>query len=191
MAEGDGTEGGSRRFPAGAGSGRLTGVTTLAVTGHMDLTRASVPLVRTALDDLLASHASESLTGVSCLARGADSVFAEAILAAGGRLVAVIPSRDYREMKVKPDRAALFDRLAAAAAEVLVLEYTTAGREAYEAANQVLIAKADRLVAVWDHTPPSGNGGTADTADTADTVAMARDAGVPVDVVWPDGATRG
>jgi hypothetical protein len=56
----------------------------------------------------------------------------------------VIPSQDYREMEVKPDHAALFDRLAAA--EVLVLEYTTAGREAYEAANQVLIAKTDRLV---------------------------------------------
>ena len=160
-------------------------MTTLAITGHMDLTDTTVPLVRTALDRLLAAHASDSLTGVSCLARGADSVFAEAVLAAGGRLVAVIPSQDYRQVKVKTDHAALFDQLAAAATEVLVLDRVTASREAYEAANQVLITRADRLVAVWDGTPPSGKGGTADT------VTLALDAGLPVDVVWPEGATRG
>lgn len=151
----------------------------------MDLTDTTVPLVRTALDELLAAHASDSLTGVSCLARGADSVFAEAVLAVGGRLVAVIPSQDYRQVKVKPDHAELFDRLAAAATEVRVLDRATASREAYEAANQVLITRADRLVAVWDGAPPSGKGGTADT------VTLALDAGLPVDVVWPEGSTRG
>lgn len=45
--------------------------------------------------------------------------------------------------------------------------------------------RADRLVAVWDGTPPSGKGG-----GTADTVESARAAGLPVDVVWPTGATR-
>ncbi|GAA4724098.1 hypothetical protein APR04_003658 [Promicromonospora umidemergens] len=112
-------------------------------------------------------------------------MFAEAVLAAGGRLVAVIPSQDYRQVKVKPDHAALFDRLATAATEVLVLEHPTAGRDAYQAANEVLIARADRLVAVWDGAPSNGKGGTADT------VTLARDAGVPVDVVWPQGAARG
>ena len=160
-------------------------MTTLAITGHMDLTDTTVPLVRAALDELLAEEASVSLTGVSCLARGADSVFAEAVLAAGGRLVAVIPSQDYRQVKVKPDHAALFDRLAAAAAEVVVLDHATAGRDAYQDANQVLLARADRLVAVWDGAPPGGKGGTADT------VTLAREAGLPVDVVWPDGAARG
>lgn len=160
-------------------------MTTLAVTGHMNLTDTTVPLVRAALNDLLTAYAPDQLTGISCLARGADSVFAEAVLAAGGRLVAVIPSQDYRQVKVKPDHAALFDRLAAAATEVLVLEHPTASRDAYQAANEVLIARADRLVAVWDGAPSNGKGGTADT------VTLARDAGVPVDVVWPDGAARG
>lgn len=160
-------------------------MTTLAITGHMDLTDTTVPLVRAALDDLLSARAPDQLTGVSCLARGADSVFAEAVLAAGGRLVAVIPSQDYRQAKVKPDHAVLFDRLADAATEVLVLDHPTAGRDAYQAANQVLLTRADRLVAVWDGAPSNGKGGTADT------VILARDAGVPVDVVWPEGAARG
>ncbi|MFH8899593.1 hypothetical protein ACH4HG_24810 [Streptomyces coeruleorubidus] len=162
-------------------------MTTLAVTGHMDLTEDSVPLVRTALDDLLERRAvADELVGVSCIAKGADSLFAEAVLAFGGRLVVVIPSRDYRRINVEAGHARLFDRLVEAADEVLALSYETAGRQAYDAANAVLLARADRLVAVWNGEPPSGRGG-----GTADAVLGAREAGIPVDVVWPDGASRG
>ncbi len=72
-----------------------------------------------------------------------------------------------------------------AADEVLVLPNDTADRQAYEAANAVLLERADRLVAVWNGAPPSGKGG-----GTADTVLEARAAGIPVHVVWPDGAAR-
>ncbi|MDT3396825.1 hypothetical protein RKE29_09245 [Streptomyces sp. B1866] len=37
----------------------------------------------------------------------------------------------------------------------------------------------------WNGQPPTGKGGGA-----ADVVAQARAAGIPVDVVWPDGAAR-
>lgn len=161
-------------------------MTTIAVTGHIDLTEGSLPLIRTALDDLLKPYTDDGrLVGVSCLAKGADSVFAEAVLAAGGRLIAVIPSQDYRRNQVGPDHAPLFDRLVEAAEEVLVLPRRTADRQAYEAANTVLVERADRLVAVWNGEPPTGKGG-----GTADTVLEARAAGIPVDVVWPDGAAR-
>lgn len=152
----------------------------------MDLTEDTVPLVRTALDDLLKPYADDGLlVGVSCIAKGADSLFAEAVLAAGGRLTVVIPSQDYRQNKVKPDHAALFDHLVEAAAEVLVLPDETANRQAYEAANALLIERADRLVAVWNGEPPTGKVG-----GTADTVLEAQVVGIPVDVVWPDGAAR-
>ncbi|MET9084310.1 hypothetical protein ABZX77_20935 [Streptomyces sp. NPDC004237] len=161
-------------------------MTTIAVTGHMDLTEDSIPLVRTALDDLLKQYAEDGdLVGVSCIAKGADSLFAEAVLAAGGRLTVVIPSQDYRHNRVKPDHAALFDQLVEAAGEVLVLPHETANRQAYEAANTVLIERADRLVAVWNGEPPTGKGG-----GTADTVLEAQAAGIPVDVVWPEGTAR-
>ncbi|MFC0600014.1 hypothetical protein [Streptomyces palmae] len=160
-------------------------MTTIAVTGHMDLTEDSVPLVRAALDALLAGHPADELVGVSCIAKGADSLFATAVLEAGGRLVAVVPSRDYRQAKVSPDHAALFDTLVEAADEVLVMPYEKANREAYEAANAVLLERADRLVAVWNGQPPTGKGG-----GTADVVVLARATGLPVDVVWPQGAAR-
>ncbi|GHD92932.1 hypothetical protein [Streptomyces naganishii] len=161
-------------------------MTTIAVTGHIDLTAKTSALVRTALDELLRRYAADGeLVGISCLARGADSLFAEAVLAAGGRLAVVVPSRDYRRARVRSDHAPVFDRLVEAAHDVVVLPIESAGRQAYEAANSILVERADRLVAVWDGTPPTGRGG-----GTADTVLEARAAGVPVDVVWPDGAER-
>lgn len=158
-------------------------MTTIAVTGHMDLTDASVPLVRDALRKTLAPYADE-LTGVSCIAKGADSLFAEVVLELSGCLQVVIPSWDYRQNKVKPDHAATFDRLTEAAEEVVVLEHKSANQGAYEDANRTLLRRADRLVAVWDGNPPSGKGGTADT------VIEAREIGIPVDIVWPVGAAR-
>lgn len=159
-------------------------MTTLAVTGHMDLTEESVPLVRAALRAVL-ERFREDLTGVSCIAAGADSLFAEEVTAVGGRLVVVIPSQDYRATKVKPNHAPVFDHLVQAAVEVLTLPHETANRAAYEAANGILLERADRLVAVWDGTPPSGKGG-----GTADTVLAARESGLPVDIIWPESAAR-
>jgi len=150
----------------------------------MDLTAESVPPVRDALRELLAEYAG-GLTGVSCIAAGSDSLFADAVLEAGGQLVVVIPSEDYREAKVKPAHAATFDRLVGAAAEVVTMPHETANRTAYEAANRELLRRANRLVAVWNGTPPTGKGG-----GTADTVLEARAAGISVDVVWPEGAAR-
>ncbi|MEX2970419.1 hypothetical protein [Streptomyces sp. C184] len=160
-------------------------MTAIAVTGHMDLTEDTVPLVKEAMRNLLREHAQGDLVGVSCLARGADTLFAEAVIEAGGRLVVILPSLDYRQAKVKADHAPVFDRLAATA-DVVTMPYDAADRQAYEAANGELLKRADRLVAVWDGAPPSGLGG-----GTADTVEQARTAGLPVDVVWPGGAQRG
>ncbi|WP_431683867.1 hypothetical protein [Kitasatospora sp. KL5] len=158
-------------------------MTAIAVTGHLDLSAETVPLVRAELRALLADHPPSGLTGLSCLAPGADSLFAEAVLAAGGRLVAVLPSPHYRRWLAEPDRPA-FDRLLAAAAEAVALPYREQSDAAYQAANAELLRRADLVVAVWDGLPGLGLGGTADM------VATARRAGVPVLVVWPNGAAR-
>jgi hypothetical protein len=122
---------------------------------------------------------------VSCLARGADQVFARVVLELGGQLDVVIPAADYRERKVKPDNRAEFEALIRQAANVRVLGFETSNRDAYVAANEAVLGDVDALVAVWDGAVPDGKGGTGDT------VQLARARGVPVTVVWPDGAARG
>ncbi|MFC9683617.1 hypothetical protein [Streptomyces sp. NPDC056948] len=158
---------------------------TIAVTGHMDLADEAVSPLRAALRDVLAGLPLDLLVGRSCLARGADTLFAEEVLSLGGRISAIIPSLDYRETVVRPADLARFDLLRDAAAEVVVMPYEHAGRAAYEAANRELLQGADRLMAIWDGSAPTGRGG-----GTADTVAAARAAGLAVDVVWPSGAFR-
>ncbi|MFJ2668875.1 hypothetical protein ACIO14_31460 [Nocardia fluminea] len=148
----------------------------------MNIAAEVVPIVRAAIADLIAGL--PGVVGISCLARGADSVFAEIVLEAGGQLEVVLPSRDYRDSKVKPDQLAQFDTLIARAATVRVMDFDSAGREAYEAANEVLVGEADRMIAVWD-------GKVGERAGTGTVVALARERGIPVDVVWPNGAGRG
>ena len=157
----------------------------IAITGHMNLTVDSVPLVRKAITDALTPYTSDELTGISCIARGADSIFAQAVLDVGGKLEVVLPAADYRERKVKPDHAPQFDELMRRATTVRVMPYEKANRVVYEATNEVLVSTCDRLFAIWD-----GQSG-ADKGSTASVVEYARSCGVPVDVIWPEGASRG
>ncbi|MEV7618325.1 hypothetical protein [Streptomyces sp. NPDC089799] len=158
-------------------------MTSIAVTGHANITEASKALIREALISRLGRYPASELTGMSCLAAGADRVFADAVLAVGGRLIAVIPSRDYRERMVDPRHADEFDRLCQSAGECTVMPYRRTTRAAYVAANRMLLGRAELLMAVWDGSD-GGRGGTADV------VATAQAYGLPVDIVWPAGAAR-
>lgn len=156
----------------------------VGITGHSNLTPESVPLVAAELRKVL-SELGGQLVGVSCLARGADQVFARVVLELGGHLEVVLPASDYRERKVKPDNREEFETLIGQAANVRVLPFDTSNRDAYAAANEDVLIGVDVLVAVWDGARPDGKGGTGDT------VQSARERGLPVTVAWPDGAARG
>jgi argininosuccinate synthase len=115
----------------------------IGVTGHSNLTPDSVPLVAAELREVLSEHG-ESLVGVSCLARGADQVFARVVLELGGQLDVVLPAADYRERKVKADNRHEFDALIGRAANVRVLPFDVSNRDAYAAANETVLADIDQ-----------------------------------------------
>ena len=156
----------------------------IGVTGHMNLTDRTAGLVTDALRERLRRPAAGPLTGVSCLARGADSLFAEVVLEVGGRLEVVLPSESYRATKVDPDYAAQFDLLIARAARVHTMPFEVAGPDAYEAANEFVLSGVDELVAVWDGLASPDRGGTASA------VEFAKASGLAVRIIWPDGAAR-
>jgi hypothetical protein len=54
-------------------------VPRIAITGHINLTPDSVPLVYKAINGALALYVADELTGISYIARGADSVFARLV----------------------------------------------------------------------------------------------------------------
>jgi hypothetical protein len=155
----------------------------IGITGHINITPASVPLVAAELHKVLSEQVGP-LVGVSCLARGSDQVFARVVLQLGGALEIIVPASDYRERKVEPGNRDEYDALVERATTVRVLPFDRSNRDAYAAANEELLSGVDLLVAVWDGTPPDGKGGTGDT------VRIARRRGIPLKVVWPDGVGR-
>lgn len=157
----------------------------IGITGHSNLAGATEPLVADVLLGVLAGMADEPLVGVTCLARGADQLFARAVLDLGGSVEVVLPAGDYRDRKVKPDNAEDFDELLGRASAVHTMPFPESNREAYMAASEHVLAEVDVMVAVWDGGPSGGYGGTADVVDAA------RERGLPVTVVWPEGAVRG
>ncbi|WP_026122358.1 hypothetical protein [Nocardiopsis halotolerans] len=159
-------------------------MTRIGITGHSNLSVDSVTLVRKALEKALAPYAGESLVGVSCLARGADQLFAEAVIEAGGEVEVVLPSADYREAKVKPGDLDRFDDLLVRSSLVRYMPHRRADRAAYEDANEAVLDGVDLLFAVWDGQPSGGRGGTGDAVEAA------RERGLPVEVIWPEGARR-
>jgi hypothetical protein len=156
----------------------------IGITGHSNLSPETVPLVAEALRKVL-DQVTEPVVGVSCLARGADQLFARAVLDADGELEVVLPANDYRDRKVKPDNVTEFDELIGKASRVITMPFEQSNRDAYMAASERVLATVDALVAVWDGQPSDGRGGTGDVVD------VARERGLPVTVVWPTGATRG
>lgn len=155
----------------------------IGITGHSNLTVDTVPLVADGIRAALADYGPE-LVGMTCLARGADQIFARMVLDLGGTVEVVLPAADYRDRKVKPDNVTEFDDLIGKAATVHTMPFPASNRDAYMAASEHVLATVDEMVAVWDGGPSGGYGGTADVVDAA------RERGVPVTVVWPDGARR-
>jgi len=160
-------------------------MTRLAVTGHRGLSEKTTALVDAALRIEISKRAADgSLVGLSCIADGADALFARAILDYGGALHVVVPARQYRD-GLPEEHHATYDGFIAEAAEIIRLDHVESDSDAHMDASLRMLADADELLAVWDGQPARGQGGTADVVDAA------RDRSIPVTVVWPTGAARG
>ncbi len=101
------------------------------------------------------------VVGISSLAIGADQLFAEAVLSAGGTLEAIIPFETYVDTFQDGDRAK-FKQLRGLSRRVEVLARGGSDEECYLAAGKRVADLSDLLVAVWNGKPAEGLGGTAD-----------------------------
>ncbi|RDI48545.1 hypothetical protein [Nocardia mexicana] len=158
-------------------------MTRIAITGHRGLPSETTELVDKAIRAELAKRSDEELVGLSCIADGADTLFARAVLDAGGSLIVVVPAQQYRD-GLPTEHHVVYDDLIARALDVIALSYRESTSEAHQAASERMLDNADELFAVWDGKPARGYGGTADV------VAVAQQRGMPITVVWPDGARR-
>lgn len=154
----------------------------IGITGHRGLPAGTTELVDRALREALTDHGAD-VVGVSALADGADQLFVRTVLDQGGQVEVIVPAAQYRDGLPAQSHAA-YDHLLSRAATVYRLDFTESTPESHMAASELMISMVDELFAVWDQAPARGYGGTADV------VAHARGQGLPVRVIWPDGATR-
>lgn len=156
-------------------------MTAIGVTGHQGIPVEALDYVTQGIRDFLAKQTAP-IVGYSCLAMGADQIFAQAVLDAGGELVAIIPCSGYESNYTGEDLQA-YERLLAQAT-VTVLDFPEGSEDAYLAAGEEVMRNSDVIVAIWDGKPAQGKGGTADA------VAYAKSLGKEVVVIWPAGVSR-
>jgi hypothetical protein len=153
-------------------------VVRIGVTGHIRLTRGSArPIyraIRAVLRHQLLFH--DRVHGITCLADGADRLFARAIRDLAGTFEVVLPEPPADDRRTR--------RLLRQARQITRVPADARPEARYAAAGELLLRRCDLLVAVWDGGEDGIHGGTAHT------VARARELGRPVQVVWPDKAKR-
>ncbi|MYZ37059.1 MULTISPECIES: hypothetical protein [unclassified Streptomyces] len=155
----------------------------IGITGHRGLPSDVAAEVRAGLVQHAKAYGAAEFTAISCIADGPDAWWAQIALDAGARVEVVIPASEYRESLPEWHHAD-YDQLLSKAADVHHTGLTQSTSEAHQAGSEILVGLSDHLLAVWDGKPARGYGGTADV------VAYARRVGVPVTVIWPDGASR-
>ena len=156
----------------------------IAITGHVHLSVETTALVSTSVTEALREFDGEELHGVTCLADGADRIFARAVLALHGTIEVILPAGDYRQCALAAPGAADFAELLGRAQVVHTMPYEVSSREAYLAASEDMLDRCDLLFAVWDGEPSRTLG------DTAHVVWTAQHRHVPIRVLWPAGSGR-
>jgi hypothetical protein len=141
-------------------------VTSVGVTGHRSLPDPSHWSWVTTQIGIALDAVEPPVVGVTSLAEGADQCFADAILARGGRIRAVLAFADFGASLEDGARAS-FDALVADADEVEVIGPQPTREDAYLVAGLRVLELSDVLIAVWDGKPARGTGGTAEIVAAA------------------------
>lgn len=158
-------------------------MTVIGITGHQHIPDKAVRFVQSGIEAVL-HDVDGRVTGVSCLAAGADQIFARAVFKIGGELHVVIPCRDYEKTFTDPEDAESFRHLIQNATSTTRLNHEKPSEEAFLDAGRTVVQLSQVLVAVWDGKKARGLGGTADI------VRYARLRGLAVKIVWPAGTSR-
>lgn len=107
------------------------------------------------------------VVGLSAIAEGADTIFAEVAVALQVPLEIVRPFEQYAADFTTPGAQGRYERLRAAARVETRLPHVVRSDEAYRDAMNWLVENSDLLLAAWDGLPASGPGGTGEAVGLA------------------------
>jgi len=134
----------------------------IGITGHQRLTGDSAwSWVEQAIGGLL-DRQPRPVVGVTCLAVGADQIFARLVLERGGDLYVVVPFPGYERSFQEQHGREEYKRLLGRASEVETLPPQATDEESYFAAGKRVVDLSEVMLAVWNGEEAAGLGGTGD-----------------------------
>ncbi|WP_405016925.1 hypothetical protein OHV05_07350 [Kitasatospora sp. NBC_00070] len=149
----------------------------VGIVGHEGLSDLSEMLVRGELWRLVTTFGSYDLVGVTCLATGPETWFAQSVLEHGGKVEVVVSATAGRAGAFAGEDRQTRQRLMNRANAVHRLAPVEVGGLGDDTC-RALVGMVDELIAVWDGRPEG---------HAAEVVRAAQRAGLYVQVVWPQG----
>ncbi len=145
-------------------------VLRIAVTGHRCLPEADSlkPAIQKAVERIRAAYPGRLYQVYSCLAEGADRLLGRSLVQSlPAELVVVLPLAEPEYLKdfESDESVGEYHALRRQAVAALPPARDLPRPLAYREANQILAARCDLLVAVWDGEPARGPGGTGETVE--------------------------
>jgi hypothetical protein len=137
----------------------------VGITGHQNLTAAETNWLKEEL--IIEIKRMKIEEAYSCLAIGADQLFASVILANNIPLVAVTPCKKY-EKTFDDKHIELYKTLVRQATNKILLDFEYPSEEAFYEAGKTVVNKSDVVFAFWNNLPSKGLGGTADIVSIAE-----------------------
>jgi hypothetical protein len=134
------------------------------ITGHQDLgDQATIAWEKDTLARLMVEY--KVSKGFSCLAKGADQLFAAVLAEKSIPFTAVISCIGYE--KTFDDQTARNDylRFVQIAGECIELNFPYPSEQAFFAGGKKVVACSDIIFAVWNGKPAKGLGGTGDVVN--------------------------
>lgn len=134
----------------------------IGITGHQKLADPSEwERVKREIETILL-RSPQPLVGISCLALGADQIFADLVLKCGGALEAIVPFDGYEATFTNTFAKQEYQRFLAQSSRVETLVKEASDEQAFFDAGKRVVDLSDCIIAVWDGKPAAGLGGTAD-----------------------------
>ena len=141
-------------------------IMTIGITGHQDIRDdETIGLIKRVIEKTIKDN--HVTSGMSCLARGADQLFAKTCIEKNVDLIAVVPSEDYETTFEDDQILSQYHRLLSQAKDIVRMEFAKSTGRAFFEASKHLVNNSTILIAIWNGKPAKGFGGTADVFEYA------------------------
>ena len=155
----------------------------IGITGHQKIPRDAMSFIRQGIKDLI-NEFNNNILCVSSLAAGADQLFANSVLKAGGKLHVIIPCEDYETTFSNIIDLKTYNKLVGSADIVEKLDFSKPSEDAFLEAGRRVVDSSDMMLAIWDGKKANGKGGTADV------VEYSKQKKKKAIILWPTGIDR-